>query len=98
MSKELKANILRLLERYFDRQLMFMALPNEIWEAISSEFVKKFRKKQASEDFITLTKIDHPRLVEIPNHNEDYKDVESDSVKEAKTLFGDIVKVKKEGE
>ncbi|MFW6319865.1 MAG: DNA polymerase III subunit gamma/tau [Bacillota bacterium] len=98
MSKELKANILRLLERYFDRQLMFMALPNEIWESISAEFVKKFRKKQASEDFITLTKIDHPRLVEIPNHNEDYKDVESDSVKEAKTLFGDIVKVKKEGE
>lgn len=98
MSKELKANILRLLERYFDRQLMFMALPNEIWESISAEFVKKFRKKQASEDFITLTKIDHPRLVEIPNHNENYKDVESDSVKEAKTLFGDIVKVKKEGE
>lgn len=98
MSKELKANILRLLERYFDRQLMFMALPNEIWESISAEFVKKFRQKQTSDDFITLTKIDHPRLVEIPNHNEKYKEVESDSVKEAKTLFGDIVKVKKEGE
>ncbi len=97
MTPEFKKNILRLLENYYGRKMMFMALPEELWNNISNEFVKKFRTRKAN-DFIKLTPITHPRLVEIPKENDDYEDIQSDSVKEAKDLFGDIVKVKKEGE
>ena len=98
MTPDMKKNIIDLLGRYFNRKIMFMALPEELWDKISQEFVKKFRKKTTQDAFIKLDPIKHPQLKEIPEEKEDYSDVESDSVKEAKDLFGDIVKVRKEGE
>ncbi len=98
MTPDMKKNIIDLLGRYFGRKIMFMALPEELWENISMEFVKKFRKKKTPDEFIKLEPIKHPQLKEIPQDNEDFSDVDSESVKEAKDLFGDIVKVRKEGE
>lgn len=95
MANEIKDKLEEILSDYFNRRVMFMALPNVIWEAIQNEFVKKFRQKKESDEFIHLTPISHPKLVEIPKEEDNFEDVESDSLKEAKDLFGDIVKVKK---
>ena len=98
MKPSLKARLIELLEDYYGRKMMFMALPEDLWEVISKEFIGKYRNRQDDNEFIRLTPIDHPRLVEKEDEKEDYQDVESESVKEAKDLFGDIVKVKKQGD
>jgi len=95
MKPQVKSKIVSILESFFDRKMMFMALPEEVWNKISKEFIEKFRKKDASDAPIKLTPIDHPRLVEIPDTEDNYDDVTHDSVKEAKDLFGDVVKVKR---
>lgn len=96
MKPQVKSHIVEILEAYFERPSMFLALPESVWERISDEFIKKFRNRKNENEFIRLTPIDHPRLVEIPDTEENYDDVASDSVKEAKDIFGDdVVKVKK---
>ncbi len=96
MKPQVKSHIVDILEAYFERPIMFLALPQEIWEGISKEFIKKFRSRKKDDEFIRLSPIEHPRLVEIPDTDENYDDVASDSTKEAKDLFGEeIVKVKK---
>ncbi len=96
MKPQVKSHIVDILEAYFERPIMFLALPQEIWEGISKEFIKKFRARKKDDEFIRLSPIEHPRLVEIPDTGENYDDVASDSTKEAKDLFGEeIVKVKK---
>ncbi len=95
MALEIKEKLENILAEYFNRRIMFMALPNTVWETIQIEFVKKFRLKKDADEFIHLTPINHPKLVEIPSEEENFEDIESDSLKEAKDLFGDIVKVKK---
>ncbi len=98
MKPTIKARLIELLEDYYERNMMFMAIPEELWEAISKEFITKYRNKNDEDEFIRLTPINHPKLVEIPEANETYEDVESESLREAKDLFGDIVKVKKQGD
>ena len=96
MKPQIKSQIVEILEAYFGRPTMFLALPEKVWERISAEFIKKFRNRENTNEFIRLTPIEHPRLVEIPDTEENYDDVASDSVKEAKDIFGDdVVKVKK---
>ncbi|MGM0435607.1 MAG: DNA polymerase III subunit gamma/tau [Bacillota bacterium] len=95
MQPSIKQKLLSILERYFNRKMMFLALPQDVWQRISSEFIKKFRSRNSEDDFIKLSPIEHPRLVEIPKDEEDYDDVTSGGVKEARKYFGDIVKEKK---
>ena len=95
MQPGIKKKLLSILERYFNRKMMFLALPQDVWQNISREFIKKFRSRESEDEFITLSPIDHPRLVEIPKDEEDYDDVTSGGVKEARKYFGDIVKEKK---
>ena len=95
MSKDVHPRLVELLEDYFKRPIMMQALPEDLWELISAEFVKKFRAKTAPDDFIKLTPINHPKLIDIPAEETSFDDVRSDSFKEARDLFGDIVKVKK---
>jgi len=95
MKPQVKSKIIEILEGFFDRPIMFLALPESDWRKISDEFIKKFRNKKEGER-IELSPIENSRLVEIPDTDEDYGDVEDDSVKEAKDIFGDeLVKVKK---
>jgi len=98
MSPDLKKRIVDLLERYFKHPIMFMAFPAELWEGVSREYVKKFRQRKDDDEFIKLEPVDHPKLIEIRDNGDDYADVESESLKEAKDLFGDIVKTRQEGE
>ncbi len=95
MKPQIKSKILEILEAFFGRKMMFLALPEEVWNKLSSEFIKKFRQNPDGDSPIKLSKIDHPRLVEIPDTEENFEDVTNESVKEAKDLFGDVVKVKK---
>ncbi|TVP94347.1 MAG: DNA polymerase III subunit gamma/tau [Acholeplasmatales bacterium] len=95
MSKDVHHRLVELLEDYFKRPIMMQALPEELWELISGEFVKKFRAKTDPDAFIKLTPINHPKLIDIPAEETTFDDVRSDSFKEARDLFGDIVKVKK---
>ncbi len=95
MKPQIKGEIIEVLEAYFERPIMFMALPERDWKKIQTEFLKKFRK-QEDKEFIRLSKIENDRLVEIPDNEDTYDDVEDDSVKEAKDIFGEeVVKVKK---
>lgn len=98
MKPSVKAHLIEVLEDYYGRKMMFMALPEDLWEVISKEFITKYRSRDNEDEFIQLTPINHPRLIEKHEEKEDYQDVESDSLKEAKDLFGDIVKVKKQGD
>ncbi len=96
MKIQIKRKILDILEAFFGRKVMFLALPESVWNTISKEFIQKFKNKSSPSQTIELTPIDHPRLVEIPDTEEAFDDMENESVKEAKDLFGDnIVKVKK---
>jgi DNA polymerase III subunit gamma/tau len=95
MKPEMKRKLLSILEAYYQRKLMFMAIPQQSWDLISDEFVKQYKQKENPHDFIKLTPINHPRLIDAPTEEESFADVVSDTVKEAKELFGDIVKVKK---
>ncbi len=95
MQPSIKTKLLSILERYFNRKMMFLALPQKVWQNISQEFIKKFRSRDSEDEFIQLSPIDHPRLVEIPQDEEDYDDVTSSGIKEARKYFGDIVKEKK---
>ncbi|MFP4077510.1 MAG: DNA polymerase III subunit gamma/tau [Candidatus Izemoplasmataceae bacterium] len=94
MQPSIKQKLIAILESFFGRRMMFMALPKDVWERISKEFIKKFRRQEDA-SFITLEPIDHPRLVEIPQEEKNYDDVTSSGIKEAKKYFGDIVKEKK---
>ena len=95
MKPQVKSQLLEILEAYFERQMMFLALPEEVWQKISKEFIDKFRKRQDEKAKITLSPIEHPRLIEIPDTEENYDDVSNESLKEAQNLFGDVVKAKK---
>ena len=74
---------------------MFLALPKDVWQNITKEFIKKFRSRESENDFIPLSPIENARLVEIPQDEENYEDVTDSGIKEARKYFGDIVKEKK---
>jgi DNA polymerase-3 subunit gamma/tau len=95
MQPSLKGKILSILERYFNRKMMFLALPKDVWQNITKEFIKKFRSRESENDFIPLSPIENARLVEIPQDEENYEDVTDSGIKEARKYFGDIVKEKK---
>ncbi len=95
MKPQIKSQLLGILEKFYDRSMMFLALPEDLWSQIQKEFVEKFRKKKDPKEKIKLSPIEHPRLIEIPDTKDNYDDLENQSVKEAQDLFGDIVKVKK---
>ncbi len=95
MKPQIKSQLLSVLERFFERKMMFLALPEDVWAKIQTEFVEKHRKRKEPNDKIKLTPIEHSRLIEIPDSDESYDDLDNQSVKKAQDLFGDIVKVKK---
>lgn len=95
MKPEVHDPLAKLLSDYYARPIKFVALPTDLWDHISDEFVKKFRGKNSPEEWIELTPIHHPKLVSIPDSEETYDDTFNDTEKEAIELFGDqVVKVK----
>ncbi len=95
MKPEVHDPLVNLLTDYYGRPIKFVALPTDLWEHVSDEFVKKFRMKKSPDEWIELTPIHHPKLKSIPGSVETYSDTINETEKEAIELFGEsVVKVK----
>ena len=95
MKPEVYDKLANVLQDFYERPIRFLALPEDTWEMISDEFVKKFRTKSSQDDWITLSPIQNPKLISIPNREETYEDTRTGAEKEAIDLFGeDVVKMK----
>lgn len=95
MKPEVHDPLVKLLTDYYERPIKFVALPSDLWEHVSDEFVKKFRMKKTPDEWIELTPIHHPKLKSIPGSVETYSDTINETEKEAIELFGEtVVKVK----
>ena len=95
MKPEVHEPLVNLLSDYYGRPIKFVALPTDLWEHVSDEFVKKFRMKKSPDEWIELTPIHHPKLKSIPGSVETYSDTINETEKEAIELFGEsVVKVK----
>jgi DNA polymerase-3 subunit gamma/tau len=94
MKPDVKEIVVGLLSGFYDRPINYLALPAEVWEQKSQEFIKKWKTDR--EGYITLSPIDHPTLKEIPKFTKEVSEFTPDSVKDAINLFGsDAVRVKK---
>ncbi len=94
MKPDIKKVVVELLSKFYDRELDYLALPAEVWEQKSQEFIKKWKTNR--EDFINLSPIEHPALKEIPKFKKEVSEFTPDSVKDAISIFGsDAVRVKK---
>jgi DNA polymerase-3 subunit gamma/tau len=100
MKPSTKEIVTDLLSKFYNRDLDYLALPKEVWEQKSQEFIKiwKENKDVGKDEYIKLSPIIHPGLKEIPQFEEEESEFTSETVKEAKKIFGpDIVKVTKGG-
>ncbi|QMS84972.1 DNA polymerase III subunit gamma/tau [Candidatus Xianfuyuplasma coldseepsis] len=94
MRPDVKEIVVKMLSDFYDTPIDYVALPTDVWEQKSQEFIKKW--KQDKEAYIKLTPIEHPALKEIPKFNKEMSEFTPDSVKDAINLFGsDAVRVKK---
>jgi len=93
MKPSTKSRVTKLLSDYYKRTIDYLALPKDVWEEKSQEFIKKWKNKETN---ITLSPINYPGLKELPKITDEVEDLQPDSVKDALDIFGDIVKVKKE--
>lgn len=94
MKPEIYKKSSQLLSDYYKRPIRFMAIPQDLWETITKEFIKKFKLKTKEDEWVNLTPIHHPKLVSIPKTEDTFKDTISEAEKEAVSLFGDVVKMK----
>ncbi len=95
MKPDIKEKIVRILNKFFNTEIDYLALPEVVWQEKSQEFIKKWKQGETN---IKLSPIDNPDLRDMPTIDHEVEDMTPDSVKEAISLFGsDIVKVKKGG-
>jgi len=97
MKPEIKQIITGILSDFYKREIDYLALPKEVWEEKSQEFIKIWKTQDKNNKaFIKLSDIINPNLKEIPRIDQGDKDMTPDSVKEAMNIFGkESVKVKK---
>ena len=82
-----------LINKFYNSNLDYLALPKSVWEEKSQEFIKKWRNGDKD---IKLTPIKNSELIEIEEIDDEIEDMTPDSVKEAINIFGsDNVKVKR---
>lgn len=94
MKPDVKQIVTKILSDFYNQPLDYLALPTEVWEQKSQEFIKKW--KEDKDHYITLSKIDHPALKEIPKFTKEMSEFTPDSVKDALNIFGaDAVRIKK---
>jgi DNA polymerase-3 subunit gamma/tau len=94
MKPDVKTIVTGILSEYYGKPIDYLALPGDVWEQKSQEFIKKW--KDNKDGFIHLTEINHPALKDIPKFNKDTSEFTPDSVKDAYKIFGtDAVRVKK---
>jgi len=94
MEPEIKETIKGMLSTFHEIDLDYMALPANVWESVSAEFLQEWRKDKHRQ--IKLTPISHPGLKEIKLQTQKTDTFTPDSVKEAMQLFGrENVKVRR---
>ena len=93
MMQEVKQKVVKLLSDFHGLDLDYLALPTEVWEDKMNEFLKKWRENK--DQYVQLSKIEHPGLKDIPKINNDVDEFTPDSVKEAMNLFGNDIRIKK---
>jgi DNA polymerase-3 subunit gamma/tau len=94
MKPDVKLIINELLTKFYGQKVDYLALPTEVWEQKSQEFIKKW--KEDRDKYINLSPIEHPALKDIPKFEKDVSEFTPDLVKDAINLFGsDAVRVKK---
>lgn len=94
MKPEIYKKSSKLLSEFYERPIRFMAIPEDLWETITQEFIKKFKLKKTEDEWISITPIHHPKLISIPESEDTFTDTISDAEKEAVSLFGEVVKMK----
>ena len=93
MTKSNKEIVKAVLKNNYHREIDFIALPENVFEDISQEFLTLWR--QGIRD-IKLSKIQCEGLTNVAIENQDSQDeTQPKIVRDAIDLFGDIVKVKK---
>ena len=91
---DIKETIKGMLSTFHEIDLDYMALPANVWESVSAEFLQEWRKDKHRQ--IKLTPISHPGLKEIKLQTQKTDTFTPDSVKEAMQLFGrENVKVRR---
>ncbi len=94
MKPDIKSIIVDLLSKFYGQNIDYLALPSDVWEQKSQEFIKKW--KEDRDKYINLSPINHPALKDIPKFEKDVSEFTPDLVKDAINLFGsDAVRVKK---
>ncbi len=94
MKPDVKEIIMKILSDFYKRPINYLALPAQVWEEKSQEFIKKWKINR--NEYIKLSEIIHPALKEIPKFKKEVSEFTPDSVKDAISIFGsDAVKVKR---
>jgi DNA polymerase-3 subunit gamma/tau len=94
MRPEVKVIVIKLLSEFYGTEIDYLALPKEVWEQKSQEFIEKWRENK--NQYIKLSDINHPTLKDMPVIKNEQSEFTPDSVKDAISLFGaDAVRVKK---
>lgn len=93
MTPAAKTVIKSALKSAFGREIDYMALPEEVFQAISDEFVNLFRQGKRN---IKLSPIVCPELRDVSAESEDKGNQKIEKVvSDAVGLFGDLVRVKR---
>ncbi len=87
-----KKTIEKVLQKLFEREIRFMALPDNVFADISSEFINLWKQGKRN---IKLSKIVCEGLKDVSQQELEVKEeIEQKVLSDAKNLFGDIVKIK----
>ncbi len=93
MMPENKETVKKIMNKKFNRLIDYMALPVNIFEEISQEFINLYRQGKS---YVKLSKIvcDGLEDVSIQNEENQKQEVQSRVVQDAISIFGDKVKIK----
>lgn len=94
MKPSVRKNIRTIMKNAFDRDMDFMALPEDVFKDIADEFASMWRKGERE---ISLSPIVCPDLKDLSGKdaNDDNEETEQKVIEDARNLFGDIVNVDK---
>ena len=96
MKSDNKEGVKKFLSTYVDKELDFIALPFELWNKLSNEFVRKYKLNSTNktQEYIKLTPIEFPGLKYSKTQEKEDKKKEDDVFQDIENLFGDILEIK----
>lgn len=96
MKSDNKEGVKKFISTYIDKDLDFIALPFELWNKLSNEFVRKYKLNSTNktQEYIKLTPIEFPGLKYSKTQEKEDKKKEDDVFQDIENLFGDILEIK----